>query len=300
MTVDKPKLTVIATSTDVLCQVPGNLTALRTHCHAAAAEIILTAASDQDTYAAIVKQYPDIRFIRLSETCSVPKMLGKALASASGDIIAITDTTCEIGDHWAQNILKAHTKPNPVIGGAVEPRKFNSMVDTAAYFYDYCQFMLPVEEGISAEIPGNNMSAKRWILEKQGEFSGEEFWKTYWCRKIQSDGESLYLFPSIIVYYEKSFGLLPYLLNRFHNGRCFAGMRNNQISFSKRIIYATGSPLLPILICIRILKSMLSKRRYMLRFFICFPIIILASVHWAIGEFAGYLLGKGSSCVYVR
>lgn len=300
MTGTIPRFTVILTSTVPLREVPASLVTVIEQGRGQAVEIILAFCSGGEFPEGVVAAYPDVTFIQLPQAAPLPALLGTALARAKGEIIAVTDVTCGVAEGWLSGVMKAHEAPHPVIGGAVEPEGLRTLVDWAAYFCDYGQFMLPLTEGVVREVPGNNLSLKRWVLAKGREFVEGEFWKTYWCRRIQAEGLYLYAVPSIVVSYRKSFGLWRYLVHRFHNGRCFAGMRTAGFGLGRRVGYLVGSPILPILFCLRFLKAVLPKRRYRRQLVLSFPIIILAMVSWALGEFWGYLSGPGTSCRHVR
>ncbi len=243
--------------------------------------------------------YPSVAFIQLPEKATLPKLLQAGIARSRGGVIAITDTTCEPDPGWVRAILEAHKAPAPVIGGAVEMNGFSRLTDWAAYFCEYGQFMMPLTNGPAAEVPGNNLSFKRRALDSGKEFTGDGFWKTYWCRKLQEEGIELELRSSMIVYYKQTFELLPFLVRRFHHGRCFAGMRVARASLLTRVAYATGSFLLPFVFFWRTVSRVVSKKRYLTRFFLSLPIIALAVVSWSIGECSGYLSGTGKSCAQV-
>jgi len=57
---------------------------------------------------------------------------------------------------------------------------------------------------------------------------------------------------------------------------------------------------LPVLFCGRILKAIFPKRRFLGRLALSFPIIVLATMSWSMGEFFGYLMGTGTSCLHVK
>lgn len=300
MTDHLPALSVIITSVRPLDRVPAWVGELTKQNRDHPVEIILAYSVYSECVKVMALDHPEVISIPFPPEVPLPHLLGAALARSKGEIIAITDMMCEIDENWIPEVLKAHKKPHPVIGGAVEPKGLSGWVDWTAYFCDYGQFMLPLTEGVVNEVPGNNLSFKRWAMARGREFVEGEFWKTYWCRQIQSEGFNLYSVPSIVVFYGRSFHLGEYLVHRFHNGRCFAGMRIAQLSRIMRMIYLAGSPLLSVLICVRILKTVMPKGRYLHRFFLCFPIIFFAALSWALGEFIGYLSGTGTSCRYVR
>src|SRR5262245_31988726 len=275
MTGGTPSLSVIIAAVASLHRVPFCLSTVATQCQGQRIEIILTYSADGAPLEALATDYPDVIFLHPPPAMPLPRVLGTALARATVEVIAITHTTCGIDARWVSAILQAHREPPPIIGGAVDPGELKTLVDWAAYFCDYGQFMRPLTAGVVREVPGNNFSVKRRILARGRAFVAGEFWKTYWCRHLQSQGLHLYAAPSIVVYYRKSFRLWQYLAHRFHNGRCFAGMRLAQLSQGKRVMYLVGSPGLPMLFCMRILRAVLSKRRYRGRFVGSFPIIVL-------------------------
>ena len=165
--------------------------------------------------------------VRVPNTATLSRLLGTALQYARGEIVAITDTNCELDDSWAATLLQVHKSVYPVIGGSVEPGPLRGLVNWAAYLTDYSPFMLPLTEGITAELPGNNISMKRWTLEHGQEFTHGEFWKTYGCGQLQSDGFQLHMSPQLTVRYRCAYDLWPFLGR--HHGRCFAGMRLQQL-----------------------------------------------------------------------
>lgn len=300
MTGVAPSLSVIVTASAPAGNVRACLRSLVEQCGDGRVEIIVAYASDGEPLGPMPAGAGDITAIRLPAAASLPRLLGAAIVHAHGDVIAITDAACAVDRHWVSGILEAHAAPHPVIGGAVEPEGLRTLADWAAYFCDYAQFMLPLREGVVGEVPGNNISMKRWALAGGRAFVAGEFWKAYWCRRLQADGVSLHATPSMVVFYRKSFRLGQYLAHRFHNGRCFAGMRRSRRHRAARAMYLAGSPMLPVLFCLRLLRRVLPKRRHLGRLVLAFPVILLAILSWSCGEFCGYLWGPGASCRHVR
>jgi len=262
-------------------------------------EIIVADCCDDDALENIIAKHPDVIFIRYSEKTPLPLLWGAGIARATGEIIAVTDATCRAGPDWIPAMLKAHEAPHALIGGAVEAAECRSGLDWAAYFCEYGQFMRPLQKGAANELPGNNLSFKRWTLDLGAEFVRDGFWKTYWLRSLRDAGVELVAEPAVVVYYRRSYRLFPFLIRRFHHGRCFAGMRVAQASLFARAGYAAGSWLLPFIFFARVLRMILSKRRLLGEFALALPFTILAIVSWSLGEFCGYLAGAGKSCARI-
>lgn len=295
-----PRLSVIVFSTMPLSEAPSCLGGLTAQQRDGEPEIIVVDSSDGEIPKTLVERYPDVAFIRLPGRANIARLLGEALRRAAGDIVAITEAPCAVDASWVSAIEKAHEAPHPVIGGAVEPEALRSALDWAAFFAEYGHFMSPIDEGVVDQVPGINLSLKRQALERGREFVDGEFWKAFWCRRLQAEGTRLWLTPSVVVHYRKTFALRAFLARRFHHGRCYAAMRSRAWSGARRALYAAGSPLLPLVFCARIIKSVAPKNRYRAELIRSFPHVMLAAVSWAVGELCGYLFGAGSSCAEVR
>jgi glycosyltransferase involved in cell wall biosynthesis len=259
-------------------------------------EVIVADCRGDDALERIIDKYPGVTFIRHSEKTPLPVLWGAGIARARGEIIAVTDATCRVSPDWIAATLKAHEAPHALIGGVVEAGRCQSRLDWAAYFCEYGQFMRPLQKGVAGELPGNNLSFKRWALSHGTEFVRAGFWKTYWCHSLQQAGVELVADPAVAVCVSKTYRPLPFLVRRFHHGRCFAGMRVAKASHFVRAGYAAGSWLLPFLFIARVLKMILSKRRFLGQFALALPWTILAILSWSLGECCGYLRGAGRSC----
>ncbi len=77
-------------------------------------------------------------------------------------------------------------------------------------------------------------------------------------------------------------------------------MRLEQLSGLRRVAYLAGAPVLPLLLFARIIRAVLQKRRHLGKLALTIPLIFLAMLSWALGEFIGYAAGQGGSCQHVR
>lgn len=251
--------------------------------------------------AELIEKYPQVTFIIFTKKTSLPILLGSGIKEAKGEIIAITDSSCVVDKDWISSILKAHQiESSPVIGGAVQMNEDSrNLTDWTAYFCDYGQFMPPASHGFAIDVPGNNLSIKRWALREGKEFVDKKFWKTHWCRALQSKGVKLFSEPSISVKWQKNYKLIPFLVSRFYKGRCFAAIRFENDILAKKLLFVAGSVFLPFLILFRTVTSILPKKRFLGILILLLPLIFLAGTFWSVGETIGYLAGKGCSCEHI-
>ncbi len=262
-------------------------------------EVIVANSSSDTSLSYLAVKYPSVRFIQFSENTGIPDLSAGGIAQTSGEIIALTDSSCLVDVGWITSILKAHQSQSAVVGGTVEIHGLTKAVDWAAYFCEYGEFMYPLRTGSVDALPGNNISFKRSALLIGNEYVKNKFWKTFWCQRLRAEGIELISEPSIMVYYTKNFRLISFLTRRFHHGRCFAGMRAIKFTFIKRIIYLGGSVFLPFIFLYRVTFTIVGKKRRLKELLLSFPLIVLAIIFWSLGETCGFLAGTGKSCEYI-
>lgn len=263
-------------------------------------EIVVSDCCSDKSLTDLIKKHPSVRFLQSPVKSGIPALAAAGIKQTTGEIIALTDSSCVVSSNWIAAILKAHKLTSVVIGGVVEMQGQAKLLDWAAYFCEYGQFAYPLRSETSdSALPGNNISFKRSVLEISGEYLKREFWKTYWCQELKAKGVDLKSEPSILVYYSKQFELISFLSRRFDHGRCFAGMRIRRKEVFKRLIYFFGSFFLPIVFLYRTTIAILGKKRFLKEFFLSFPFIVLAVIFWSLGESLGYIAGKGKSCDYI-
>jgi len=263
-------------------------------------EIIVANSSSDNSFPYLDIKYPRVRFLQFPQNMGIPDLSAEAITQTSGEIIALTDSSCLVDGDWITSILKAHQSKSAVVGGRVEIHGLTKAVDWAAYFCEYGEFMRPLRAGVVDALPGNNISFKRSALLIGNEYVKNKFWKTFWCQKLRAEGIELISEPSMLVYYTKNFRLISFLTRRFHHGRCFAGMRAIEFKFIKRIIYLGGSVFLPFIFLYRVTSTIVGKKRRLKELLLSFPLIVLAIIFWSLGETCGFLAGTGKSCEYIR
>jgi glycosyltransferase involved in cell wall biosynthesis len=265
------------------------------------AEVIVVDCSNEKTRRVISETFKEIILIHPHEKKTIPELRSIGMKAAKTDILVMIEDHCLVHENWFTEILKAHDSDYIAIGGAVENACCDRVLDWATFFCEYSSFIQPVSSGIVRDLPGNNVSYKRSeIIRLLGESIDEGFWEGFLHRKLTEQGYELLSNPSIIVYHKKAFGFLEFLLQRFYYSRSFAGMRNIEFSFTKRIVYSAFCLLLPFLLMLRLCLRVLSKGRLRKEFALSIPFLFAFTIVWAIGEYWGYLFGAGNSLSHIK
>lgn len=297
MTPASPGLSVICACSDATANAADRIARLtRLTTGRDNAELIVVSQADSGAASGA----SHVRFIRGPVGATLPDLLGLGLRHARHDFIAITDARSAPADDWVARLQEIRGEVYEIGGGAVEPGTKATATDWAAYWCEYAQFMLPLADGAARELPGNNIFFRRELADLAPSLTRPAFWKTQWCEHLIREGVILRQSGDLVVEDAKSYAAAFLLRRRFHHGRCYAGRRFPPRDRARRAAYAAGSLALPALLLWRVARTAIRKRRFLLHFARALPVIVLAQCAWSAGECAGYALGPGRSCDWVK
>ncbi|MCP4609846.1 MAG: glycosyltransferase [Planctomycetes bacterium] len=289
------KLSVIVVSVNGLPYIGDSLESLEQQYCRDEIEIILVDRCGDSVRDFVGQKYPSVKIIKASQETTIPILRALAFRETSGEIIAVLEDHCIVEPDWARSMIEAHQSEYSVIGGSIENAACGKIVDWAAFFCDYSQAIKPLPEGEANILPGNNVSYKRWVIERFRDVIEAGVWDHTLHEHIKDAGIYLYSIPSITVYHKMSARLGWFISQRYHLARSFAGMRFTNVSWFQRALYGAGSVLLPLILAKRIVTSVWKKGRYRRELFLSLPFLVLLLISWGIGELLGYILGLGIS-----
>jgi glycosyltransferase involved in cell wall biosynthesis len=262
-------------------------------------EVIVADGSTDKTAQLVETRFPKVKLLRFEQPSTLPVLRAGAIASATGQIIALLDPYSMVSPDWLERVLKEHSEQtHTAIGGAVDLYRANDqgILAWARYFNEYGMFMSPVEKGVIDILPGCNMSYKRELLFDGDKPRFEEFWKTFVHAELEKSGDVLWQTPQVRVELWKPIGFLSFLVSRFSHGRCYAAMRCAGSTPAERFLRCLTAPLIPFVLQYRWARRIWPKNRYRARFILSLPVQFILFACWSLGEFAGYLAGTGNSC----
>jgi len=216
----------------------------------------------------------------------------RGLQMARGDILAILEDYCSPAPDWCKQVLEAHALPHAVIGGAVE-HSGSGILNWAVYFLDFGRFQLPLPEGPVDYLTDVNLSYKRAALQ-----SVKDLWITRYNEvrvnwALTRLGETLWQRPQMVVRQDRGrLELMAVIRERLCWGRVFGAVRAREVSASSRFLYIVLSPAIPIVLLERMARKVLNSRRHRKEFLLSFPLILVLTLFWSLGELMGYLTGR--------
>jgi len=289
------KLSVVVAASNDLASLERTLASLKGQAETVDTEVIAVCNFDGQAQEEIRKQFPFVKCVTLATDSIVPELRTRGIYLSRGEIIALVEDYCTLDTLWCAGIKKAHESCHPIVGGAVENRCPDKPLNWAVYFYDYGKYMLPGSAGPSVTLSGLNVSYTREALRAVEESFRGGFYEAVVHEEWRRRGQQLYLEPSAVAYLAKDYRFRETFRNYFHLARAFASRRIADYSWTKRLVFALASCVLPILLPVRIVLRTIQKRKHLLKLFRSFPYISVLMASWSAGEFCGYLYGEGSS-----
>jgi hypothetical protein len=290
----RPHLSVVVASVNGWEVLGPTLRSLDAQPERSAMEVVVVDAVGGATLERIRDHRPHVVVVPVEDRLSIPRLRYLGVQQARGDIVAIVEDHGEVGPAWAASILQVHEGPWGAVGGPVENGR-GGLVNWAVFFCEYTNYMGPVPEGESADLPGNNIAYKGPHLRRHAHVLDEGKWESWINDRLRADGVRLAATNGMVVRHIKSFRLGNFLVQRFHFARSYAGMRRPDQTTARRLIYGVGSMALPAILLARVARTALAKGRHLGWFAASLPLVALFLTVGAVGEMVGYLLGPGSS-----
>jgi glycosyltransferase involved in cell wall biosynthesis len=253
------------------------------------AEIVVVDNSTDGTAEIIRDEFPRVKLIPAPAAALMPELWETGIRQSTGGIVALTTTHFVPRHEWLEQITQAHRADFAGIGGAIENDPRGTLTDWAVYFCRYSAFIPPFAAGTVRDIAADNASYKRLAIDQCREVRRNGFWEAMVHDRFRKTGQKLRLDPGIVVHHKRSFTLTGFVAQRFRHGRQFGSARALRSPGLKRLIYLTLSPSIPLLLFFRIARRAIANQRYVGKFLISLPILLLFLASWSLGEASGYL-----------
>jgi hypothetical protein len=236
-----------------------------------------------------------VTWLRIDEN-SVFKLVALNVATATGDIVALTEDHCTARPGWVAAILRAHAEyPGAAaIGGAIENESTGtSPLRWASHLMTQGAHMAPLANGPSALIANEaNISYKRWAL-AEVEAHPLGFMTIRHTRALADRGELLVNDDRIIIDHHESLSVTATAVIHFDDGRTVSGFRRRHMGRGDWL-RMLGAPLLPLYRTGRVMRNAVAKG-HAATALVALPWLLVLEYAHAVGELIGYVRGAGRS-----
>lgn len=297
---ERPILSVVICVVSDARHLEGCLAALSRQVNFPAIEIIVPHDGRENGISSLKPRFPGVQFYCVDHLRSAVSLQGSSrehhdelraigLGLARGEVVALLEDHGRVDKYWSMNVMESHKEPHAAIGGAIE-NEVDRPLNWAVYFCDFGRYQNPLKAGPSPFISDANSSYKRKALDSIRYVWKKAFHETSVNDALIDRGETLWLSPSIVVYqHRENLRLTALLRERYIWGRSYAGTRAQQIGLNKRLIYLALCPIIALVLMLRKTRDVLRKKRLVGVFLKAFPLTLLLTLFWSLGEFMGYL-----------
>jgi hypothetical protein len=221
------------------------------------------------------------------------------VAAASAPVIAFNEDHSFPEAGWAAALLEAHRRGYAGVAPEMKNGNPASALSWAAIFLHFGGAVEP-GAGFETEHPAasHNMSYTRAALLEMGDGLGELLLaESFLHDALRARGHRFWVEPAAATRHVNLSRLRPAIVHAWVGGRIYGGLRCEfgAWPFARRIVYAGGSPLVPLLKLRRVLTELRRTRSGRNQIPRVLPAIAMILAVHAAGEAAGYLFGVGSS-----
>lgn len=261
------------------------------------AEVIVVDSSSDGTDQLIRQSFPSIMLYHFHERKYLDEAKNIGVSHATGDIVAFIDGDCIADPNRLENIIAAHKDGYEIVGGAVLNNPDNSLVGWAYYFVEFSRWMPRPAGRVVSILAGGHTSYSRAIFHQRSfstSQSGTKFCgDTIFHAGLRHSGKQLYFCPSIIGYHlypgtSRQF-LLHVIQHGFDSGKAL--VQSRAFSPFLMIVLILLGPFLPLMKVWLIVWRTLRNGTMIKELFAVFPLVVLGSTCWMVGEWVGYVRG---------
>ena len=295
----EPLLTVVVPSVNGLGDLTNCLDALDRQRSDVPLEVLVADRCGDAVRSEVRRRYPWVTILDAAPGTTIPDLRAMAFRAASGRSVAVIEDHVIVPEGWARALLDAQGEDNVVIGGAIENAATERLVDWAAFLCEYSHCIVPLPEGRTDWLPGNNVIYPRALLARYQSVLGRGQWENRLHDAMRQDGVALVCRPQIRVGHKKHYTVGEYLSQRYLYARSYAGARVADAPWPKRLAFGVAALALPPLLMFRTVSRVVAKGRHRSELVRSLPLLTVFVISWAFGEMVGYVAGPGDSLARV-
>jgi GT2 family glycosyltransferase len=287
---EAPTVTVVVASCRERRLLDACLASLLPQCREHGAAVVVARADTPEGVADLSRTYPEVRFVPAARDATIPQLRGQGLASAEGDIVALTEDHCVAAPDWIAQ-LAAAPRSSDVVGGSMGNARRERALDWAAYFSEYGFFAGGRRSGEEEQptLTGANVAYRRRVIDHVVTLARLGEWENVVHSRLAANGSTFSFLTTAAVYQNDTYRFGDFCRNRYEHGRDYARRRLEGGGGMRRWTYLVGSGALPFLLTAGGAGAVTRPdRRAFLR---ALPLTFAFLTAWAVGEAVGYLLG---------
>lgn len=293
----EPLLSVIL-ATDTLERVERVIESLAAQTIAKQIELVLVTTSriDESVRGGIAKSLHSVKLINVESIVPLSVARATGVRASAAPFIFIAETHAYPDPALAEKLIAALSAEWSLAVPGFRNANPNSGLSWAGFLSDYGAWSQNLEKGEIHRPPSHDAAFRRSVLLEFGDrldkalTFGDELYTT-----LQARGQRSYFEPGAGIQHVNISRFRSFVRERYLSGVLIGGYRSERWSLSRRLAYALGSPLIPIVILSRIRKGVKDAGRTHSLPAMTIPALVLGASLKAAGEMRGYLFGAPPS-----
>jgi hypothetical protein len=212
--------------------------------------------------------------------------------AARAPLVFIGETHTYAHPTWAEALVRAQADGRAGLIPGFGNANPASPLSWAIFLLDYGQWLYLMPARASAIAPTHNGAFRREVLLDLGENLDHALHQgDHLTLLLQSANHRMYFEPSARIDHLNVARWGPWVRERFLGGQLLAGRRAARWSWARRLTYFCGTPLIPMLLVVRLREVLAVARQGGLLPRGTLAAIFLGGTVSAVGEMFGYLVG---------
>jgi hypothetical protein len=241
-----------------------------------------------------LREFCQVRVVEVGRVTSIGSANAKGVRQARAPIVALAEDHAFPAPGWAEALIDAHRHPWAAVGAVIRnPNDPKNVIAWADVLIGFGEYLAPGESGVVERLPGNNSSYKQEVLLEYGPHL-ETMMETDHSQGSAAKGHQLYL-ESAARSLTLTEQVSSFLRVKYRSGRIFGAARARGWSLLHRLLYACGTPLIPLVRYRRLKKHWNSLRQSTKLPWGVMPMAWCGLLVSATGEMIGCCLGPGQA-----
>lgn len=295
---EPPALTVILPTLDTFNSISKTVNCVAAQTVAGVIELIICAPVavrvqiDDDAVATL----HSVRVLEAGELHATGPLRADAIREATAPIVAFAEDHCFPYPDWAAALLAAHAEPHAAVGPAVYNANPETATSWADLYLGYGRWLAPGRRGEVDLLPGHNSSYKRDVLIGYGEELDRLMEaETVLLWDLRRNGHTLLFEPAARVDHTNFAHFGVFIDVQWHLGRVFGATRSANWPLHRRVAYAAGAPLIPLIRLGHVITAGWHNRFSARRFIVALPVLLAGLGVDCVAQATGALFGPAGS-----
>jgi len=259
-------------------------------------EVVIVDASGTSASLELARRFDNVRVIPRPAGRLAPSLWRDGLLATDSALVAFTTAQMIPRPGWPAALRAKICETGAAgVGGPIEPGAGLSMTDRAVALLRYSSYFPPLPNSSQANPPGDNALYRRDRLMAVESSWIDGFWEVEIHDALRDRGNTLAMADAAVVTFEGGGGLLSMTRQRVRHARRYGAVRSKGRGAIARLAKIASSPLVPPLLCVRIVKALRSRRMALAPWLMALPCLMVLASAWAFGEAVGTWQGDPTS-----